>query len=146
MLDHRVGLARNTGAQGWRSRMIWLDKPDASDSRSKKILCGLFVFRFYDRLSPHTHTHPHPQPENQRVGFSSMTTSWLKTTFFQDIIWPFPPTEGTIPPHFPGVSRRDLALRILHLKSLLVISGVFFLSCYSLSIFATCWEAVMIKS
>lgn len=32
-------------------------------------------------------------PENQRIRFSSMLTSQLKATFFQDIIWSFPPTE-----------------------------------------------------
>lgn len=72
-----------------------------------------------------------------------MPTFQLKTTFFQDIMGPFPDQREQFHPHFPEVSRRDLALRILHLNSLLVISGVLFLSYYSLSIFATCWEAVM---
>lgn len=51
MHDHRVGLTRSTGPQGWRSGMIRLDRPEAYDSDPKKILCGLFVFQFYGCLS-----------------------------------------------------------------------------------------------
>lgn len=69
--------------------MIWLERPEASESRPKKMLCGLFAFQFYGFLFFLF------WPENQRIRFSSMPTSQLKATFFQDIIWSFPPTERT---------------------------------------------------
>lgn len=56
MLDHRVGLARSISAQGWRSRMIWLQRPEASESRPKKMLCGLFAFNCLLTLSSN---HPY---------------------------------------------------------------------------------------